>query len=267
MENFGGSFGRIDDAQANLPFRVQLTAGPDVNGFYAWAEQVGGPTGSAGWTSYDGGRTGTQANNPAFEANGNTVADNTVVQIRFEYIDETYGFVYSFDAPGAASTFSGALKYFAGQLTEVDNTTMVLNLDAVTHALQYPFDTDSYFDAGTPTRLTAPVSGCYAINANGLWDGGTWTTPGGGSPSGTPEFFAQLVLNATAILCQIVGPPSFNPTSGMDYDTVGQLLHVSIYLNAGDYVEVWATPLTGGGGSVGLGGQTQYIGNFGMVLL
>jgi hypothetical protein len=93
VETHGGQW--IGDDRSitglNTPFWVKV--GAATGSFYAWTEQQWNPTTST-FTNKQGGRTGTAAKNPLFDANGGTLTLNSYVKIERSSFNTTRGMQY-----------------------------------------------------------------------------------------------------------------------------------------------------------------------------
>jgi len=85
------------------------------------------------------------------------------------------------------------------------------------------FDTDKFWDASLPTRLTAPYAGLYRVTINNWWILG----------SGLGSRLSNLLKNG------IISPPVASPYS-LEAATIGGTVatgSIELELAAGDYVE------------------------------
>lgn len=127
--------------------------------------------------------------------------------------------------PTGPSEIQPSARVSASQSTNVPtNTDVPLSFDTVR------FDTGGLFNIGTPTRLTAPVSGKYLIQGQARFVGSTT----GIDPSGLREL--SILLNGVILIAEENAPGLPNvliDTSKREVATVYELA-------AGDFVELIA---------------------------
>ena len=141
-------------------------------------------------------------------------------------------------SPGSSYVKSpvGPAQLGALPAVRVTNSTPLSLTNHVLAAL--PFDTNEYDNSGihsttvNATRLTAPISGIYAVTGNVDWNS---------NATGIRELFIRE--NGTALVAA-----TFIPASALY--TLAQEVTTQVQLNAGDYVELAAYQDSGGALSV-----------------
>jgi hypothetical protein len=123
-------------------------------------------------------------------------------------------------------TASGAYVYATANNVIPGGGSTAINFDTVL------FDTDSYFDAGTPNVLTVPAAGIYQVNACVLW---------AASAAVTQELVLSLTTNGNLAL-------SFGYRSDLVPTAIelGQNISHALSLAAGDTVSATVFQNTGG---------------------
>lgn len=115
-----------------------------------------------------------------------------------------------------------ARVYNSAAQTTQDGAPLTLSFDTVDR------DDGGLYAGGSPTRLTAPVSGWYILTFNGSW-----------ASNGTGRRLFDFIINGTTH----VGANEFHSnTTGSPFSTVT----ATKYLTAGQYAEVVAYQTSGG---------------------
>ena len=141
---------------------------------------------------------------------------------------------------GAASA-TGANIHTAGGFTTTNNAKVPVLWDTVS------FDTASYYSAGNPTRLTAPVTGLYIVTTSLLW-----------ATNSTGERVVEFCINgASSSPVSVLGD---SPAGTSDF---AQCATTLVNLTAGDYVEVYV--FQNSGSNIGI--QAGAFSNFTMAKL
>lgn len=135
----------------------------------------------------------------------------------------------------AAPSFSGARVYYSDSIPLTNTLHYALTFDTVR------FDTDAYWSAGEPTRLTIPESGYYLVGAH------CQVIVDGDSFDGTVSFF--LLVNSTTSTPEggaepdgtCIGDTNIAPNSGVADPPGNPHPEASLsslwYFEEGDYVE------------------------------
>lgn len=173
----------------------------------------------------------TAASDVAITGSGNTVVvSDGVTSVTASTVEFTSGATVT-DAGGGqadvavsgAGVFSGASVYRSTSQSILNNTTTAISMDTEL------FDTDSYWSATAPTRLTLPATGYYSLYGNGHWDA-----------NGTGRRNSAFYLNGGATG---YGGLSFAPNSAVP---TYQLATTLIHGTAGDYWEFKVLQTSGG---------------------
>lgn len=178
FDDAGGIFSDIPPE--NIPFRAEITA-TDGAGLYAWEEQEATAPNLTGWSQNPGTRVGSVTDNPAYEANGQTVSVGTIVWMCRSYYDTTYDWVYTFDSPlgagGGSVSGTGTATYVPvwTAATTLGNSTIIQNSDTITlgSATTTVVKISTFFEFNAATNLL--TINCAAGGKINLIESGTGT--------------------------------------------------------------------------------------------
>jgi hypothetical protein len=158
---------------------------------------------------------------------------------RLNYMED--GIEAAHDAADAAAAFSGARLVRNADFEVAGSGTPNIEWDSEI------FDTDDYFDAGSPTKLTAPQDGYYEAGGAVRWEDATLN-------------FSRREMIRVNDISRVGETRLRRETTDADYDvTTRQVSSGPIFLSQGDFVELEVSQNTGSPmdilGATGLGGE------------